>query len=144
MFSVQQDEVDKVSDSLKENVEPQLVKNSASSSLNNNSNSNSTTSSSSSSSATITKRYLSKFKKEWLSNPKYSSFLKECKNDTTKALCIICNIQFSIQNSGITDVNNHMKSKRHQDCLKSAESNKCNVFPTNFNKKIFLVCCFSL
>ncbi len=84
---MQEDEVDEVSDSLKENVVPQVVKNSDSSSLKNNS--NSTTSSSSSSSATITKRYLSKFKKEWLSDPKYSSFLKECKNDTTKALCII-------------------------------------------------------
>jgi hypothetical protein len=84
---VQEDEVDEVSDSLKENVVQQLVKKSDSSSLKNNS--NSTTSSSSSSSATITKRYLSKFKKEWLSDRKYSSFLKECKNDTTKALCII-------------------------------------------------------
>jgi hypothetical protein len=140
---VQEDEVDEVSGSLKENVVPQPVKNSDSSSLKNNSNST-TPSSSSSSSVTITKRYLSKFKKEWLSDPKYSSVLKECKNDTTKALCIICNIQFSMQNSGITDKNNHMKTKKHQDCLKSAESNKCNVFRTNFNKKIFLVCWFSL
>ncbi len=74
MFLVQEDEVDEVSDSLKENVVPQLVKNSDSSSLKNNS--NSTTSSSSSSSATITIRYLSKFKKEWLSDPKYSFLFK--------------------------------------------------------------------
>ncbi len=86
MFSVQE-EVDEVWDSLKENVEPQPVKNSDSSSLKKNSNSTTP----SSSFVTITKRYLSKFKKEWSSDSKYSSFLKECKNDTTKALCIICN-----------------------------------------------------
>jgi hypothetical protein len=67
-------------------------------------NSNSTTSSSSS--ITATKRYASKFKKEWLSNHTYSSFLKEYKNDQTKVLCVVCNVQFSIQNSGVTDVNN--------------------------------------
>ncbi len=39
MFSVQEDEVDEVSDSLKENVIPQPVKYSDSSSLKNNSNS---------------------------------------------------------------------------------------------------------
>jgi hypothetical protein len=70
-----------------------------------------------------------------VSDPKYSSFLKECKNDATKALCIVCNIQFSIQNSGITDVNNHMKTKKHQECFKSIESNKCNVFFTVLIKK---------
>ena len=82
----------------------------------------------SSSSVNVTNRYISKFKKQWLSNPKYSSFLKECKNDQTKALCCICNVQFSIQNSGITDINTHTKTKRHQDCVTSAEANKCNVF----------------
>ena len=70
---MQEDEVDEVSGSLKENVVPQPVKNSDSSSLKNNSNS---TTPSSSSSVTITKRYLSKFKKEWLSDPKYSSVLQ--------------------------------------------------------------------
>ena len=119
MFSVEEDEVDEVSNSLKENVVPQPVKNSDPSSLKNNSKSTTPSSSSSSSSVAITKRYLSKFKKEWLSNPKHSSFLKECKSDTTKALCIVCNIQFSIQNSGITDINNHMKTKKHQACSKN-------------------------
>ena len=33
-----------------------------------------------------------------------------------------------IQNSGITDINTHTKTKRHQDCVTSAEANKCNVF----------------
>jgi hypothetical protein len=128
-----------ISNSLNENVVPQAG-NADSSSLKDNSKSKT----SSSSSDTTNKRYLSKFRREWLSNPKYSSFLKECKNDTTRALCTICNIQFSIQNSGITDINNHIKTKKHQECLKSFESNKCNVFVTNSNKKIFPVFCFSL
>jgi hypothetical protein len=93
-------------------------------------------------SSTVSKRYLSKFKKEWSSDPKYSSFLKECKNDATKALCIVCNIQFSIQNSGITDVNNHTKTKKHQECLKSIESSKCSIFLTILIKNFSIILCF--
>jgi hypothetical protein len=80
---MQADEIVETSSSLKENVVTEaenfhanLLKN----------NSRCTTSSSSSplsSSVTVTKRYLSKFRREWLSDPKYSSFLRECKNDTT-------------------------------------------------------------
>jgi len=58
---VQEDDVDEVSDSLKENVVPHTVRISDSSSLKNNSNS---TIPSSSSFLTIAKLYLSKFKKE--------------------------------------------------------------------------------
>jgi hypothetical protein len=104
MSLVQEDDVVEIeieieiSNSLNENVVPQAG-NADSSSLKDNSKSKT-----SSSSDTTNKRYLSKFKREWLSNPKYSSFLKECKNDTTRVLCTICNIQFSTQNSGITDI----------------------------------------
>jgi hypothetical protein len=80
---MQADEIVEASSSLKEDVVTE-AENSHASLLKNNS--RSTTSSSSSllpSSITVTKCYLSKFKREWLSNPKYSSFLRECKNDTT-------------------------------------------------------------
>ena len=73
------------------------------------------------------KRYVSKLKKERLSDLQYSSFLKECKNDSTKALCVGCYNQLPIQNSEITGVGNHMKTKKHQECLKSIESNACSV-----------------
>ncbi|CAF1074098.1 unnamed protein product, partial [Rotaria sordida] len=100
MFSTQEDEIIDVSNTLEEDrlpeSSPQSVKDTDSVSLKNNSK---LTTTSSSSSINANKRYISKFKKEWLSNPRYSSFLKECKTDQTKALCIICNIQFSIQNS---------------------------------------------
>jgi len=42
------------------------------------------------------KRYQSTFKKERLSNPRFSAFWRECKSAPTKALCCICNVQFSI------------------------------------------------
>ncbi len=76
MFSMQEDEIVQASRSLKENVVTE-AENSHAYLLKNNS--RSTTSSSSSplsSSVTVTKRYLSKFKREWLSDPKYSSFLR--------------------------------------------------------------------
>ncbi len=71
------------------------------------------------------KRYKSKFKKEWLSNSNFSTFLRECKTDRTKTLCITCNIQFSIQNSGLGDINHHIQTKKHQDRTKPAENNSC-------------------
>jgi len=85
----------------------------------------------------IPKHYHSKFYNEWLSDPKYSSVLKECKNDATKTLCIMCNIQFSIQNKGILDINNPMETKKPQECLKSIETNKHNIFLTILIKKSF-------
>ncbi|CAF1057651.1 unnamed protein product [Rotaria sp. Silwood1] len=130
----QEDEIIVVSNALKEDHLPESspssepVKNTDSASRKNNSKFTTT-----SSSINVTKRYISKFKKEWLSNPKYSSFLKECKNDRTKALCCICNVQFSIQNSGITDINTHMKTKKHQDCVKSTEANKSKTIDASFS-----------
>ncbi|CAF1564257.1 unnamed protein product, partial [Adineta ricciae] len=79
------------------------------------------------------KRYHSKFKKEWLSNSFFSTFLRECKTDQTKAMCIVCNIQFSIQNSGIGDINHHIRTKKHQDCLKSNEANPTHRIDKSLN-----------
>jgi hypothetical protein len=117
MSSLLEDEIIEIANSSKENVVPLAE----SSSLKTNLKSKTL---SSLPSSTAPKRYLSKFKEEWSCDPKYS-FLKECKNDATKALCVVCNIQFSVQNSGITDVNNHMKTKKHQECLNSLSFSIC-------------------
>jgi hypothetical protein len=76
------DEIVEASSSLKENVVTE-AENFHGNLLKNNSRCITSSSSPLSSSVTVTKRYLSKFKREWLSDPKYSSFLRECKNDTT-------------------------------------------------------------
>ncbi|CAF3163456.1 unnamed protein product [Rotaria sp. Silwood2] len=57
------------------------------------------------------KRYKSNFKKEWLSKSYFSTFFRECKTDRTKALCITCNVQFSIQNSELGDINHRIQTK---------------------------------
>ncbi|CAF4922882.1 unnamed protein product [Rotaria sp. Silwood1] len=93
-----------------------------------------TSSSSSSSSSKVNyKLYSSKFKKEWLSNSNFSSFLRECKNDPTKALCITCNVQFSIQNSGLGDINHHMQTMKHQESVKSFAANRSKTLDAVFN-----------
>ncbi len=74
------------------------------------------------------KRYSSKFKKEWLSNSHFSSFLRECKSDATKALCIVCNVQFSIQNSGLGDIHHHTETNKHKQSTKAAEANPSKVY----------------
>ncbi|CAF1575662.1 unnamed protein product [Adineta steineri] len=79
------------------------------------------------------KRYQSRFKKEWLSNSYFSTFLRECKTDITKAVCITCNVQFSIQNSGVGDINHHIQTKKHQDRTKSIEATPSNRIDTAFN-----------
>ncbi|CAM4974346.1 unnamed protein product [Rotaria socialis] len=88
---------------------------------------------SSPSASRINKRYQSKFKKEWLSNSYFSTFLRECKTDQTKAVCVTCNIQFSILNSGVGDINHHVQTKKHQDRTKSAEANPSNRIYSTFN-----------
>lgn len=84
------------------------------------------------SSSKSNKRYQSKFRKEWLSNSLFSTFLRECKSDPTKALCITCNVQFSIQNSGLGDINHHIQTKRHQERTQSAEANRCKTYCYRF------------
>ena len=74
------------------------------------------------------KRYQSKFKKEWLSNPRFSAFLRECKSDPAKALCCICNIQFSIQISGSGDINHHIETIKHKNRSKAVEANRCTIY----------------
>ena len=50
--------------------------------------------------------------------------------------CCIFNVQSSILNSSVTNFNTHMTTKTHQDCVKSAEANKCSVFAIIFNNII--------
>lgn len=74
------------------------------------------------------KRYSSKFNKDWLSISHFSSFLRECKDDSTKALCIVCNIKFSIQNSGLGDIRRHTETNKHKQSVKAAETNRSEIF----------------
>ena len=80
------------------------------------------------SSSKSNKRYQCKFKKDWLSKSLFSTFLRECKGDSTKALCITCNVQFSVQNSGLGDVHHHIQTKRHKERTKAAEAVICKTF----------------
>jgi hypothetical protein len=81
------------------------------------------------SSSNSNKRYSSKFKKDWLSIPLFSSFLRECKDDPTKALCIVCNGKFSIQNSGLGDIHRHAETNKHKQSTKATEANRSEIFP---------------
>jgi hypothetical protein len=80
------------------------------------------------SSSKVNKHYASKFEKEWFSNFTFSMFLRECETDPTKALCIVCSIQFSILNIGLGDINHHTQRRKHQECTKSAEASRCKIY----------------
>ena len=68
------------------------------------------------------KHHQCKFKNDWLSNSLFSTFLCECRGDSTKAWCITCNVQISVQNSGLGDVHHHIQTKRHKELTKTAEA----------------------
>ncbi|CAF1150096.1 unnamed protein product [Adineta steineri] len=72
------------------------------------------------------KRRLKKgvFNREWLKMSEYQMFLKEYKFDSTQATCAACNQQFSIHYRGKTDIDNHMKTQKHQNNIKSFNINQ--------------------
>ncbi|CAF1681656.1 unnamed protein product, partial [Rotaria magnacalcarata] len=64
------------------------------------------------------------FNKAWLNLVEYKSFLKEYKPDSSQATCIICNKQFSVHYRGKADIDNHIKTKKHQYHMKSYDVNQ--------------------
>ena len=54
----------------------------------------------------------------------YKQFLKEYKYDSSQATCIVCNQQFSVHYRGKADIDNHIKTQKHQNNLKSFNVNK--------------------
>ncbi|CAF4524758.1 unnamed protein product, partial [Rotaria sp. Silwood2] len=70
------------------------------------------------------KRKKGVFNKEWLKIAKYQRFLKEYKSNSSQATCIVCNLQFSVHYRGKTDIDNHMKTQKHQSNMKSFDMNQ--------------------
>ena len=54
------------------------------------------------------------FKKTWLKDPKYSTFLKECQTNKYLAHCSICKSNFSIANGGTYLINRHVDQTNHK------------------------------
>jgi hypothetical protein len=55
------------------------------------------------------------FYREWLKIAEYQRFLKEYKSYSSQATCIVCNQQFSIHDCSKNDIDNHMKTQKHQN-----------------------------
>lgn len=70
------------------------------------------------------KRKKGVFNPQWKNDSKYASFLKECRSDCTKAMCIACNEQFSVHFGGKNDVDRHAKSKKHVTVMRSFTINR--------------------
>jgi hypothetical protein len=64
------------------------------------------------------------FNREWLKISDYQMFLKEYKFDSSQATCVVCNQQFSIHYRGKSDIDNHMKTQKHQRNMKSYNVNQ--------------------
>ena len=72
-----------------------------------------TSADSSSSSSTINELYCSKFKKEYGYSIRVFLLFYENAKLILRKFCVICNIQVSIQNSGVGDINRYTKSKKY-------------------------------
>ncbi|CAF1405669.1 unnamed protein product [Adineta ricciae] len=59
------------------------------------------------------------FNRQWIVDTKFTSFLRECNSDSTKAICIACNDQFSIHHGGKNDIERHMKLQKHVHAMRS-------------------------
>ncbi len=64
------------------------------------------------------------FNREWLKISEYQVFLKEYKFDSSQATCVVCNQQFSIHYREKADIDNHMKTQKHQKNMKSYNVNQ--------------------
>ncbi|CAF1348918.1 unnamed protein product [Adineta steineri] len=49
------------------------------------------------------------FNKQWLNDPKYASFLRECRTDKYSDHYSICKSDFSIANGGVYLINSHIE-----------------------------------
>jgi hypothetical protein len=67
------------------------------------------------------------FKKEWMNNPDYKGFLKECRIDKYLAHCSICNSNFSIANGGKYLINRHMEQSNHKRLSDIDAKEKCKI-----------------
>jgi hypothetical protein len=67
------------------------------------------------------------FNQQWLKDPKYALFLRECQTNKYFAHCSICKSNFSIANGGIYLVNRHIEQAGHKRLAETQEKEKCKV-----------------
>ena len=70
----------------------------------------------------VSRKYKSKFLKEWLNIAKYKLWLQECPSDSDKAFCKVCNSEFDMSNIGISSMDSHAKGLKHQKRMAIAKS----------------------
>ena len=72
----------------------------------------------------IDKKKKGVFHCQWILDERFAPFLRECKSDSTKSMCIACNDKFSIHHGGKNDIERHMKSKKHVKAMRSFSINR--------------------
>ena len=76
------------------------------------------------------KWYTQSFKKEWLTNPEFSKWLQQDKNDDSASYCKCCNA--TLKNANKNMLIKHMNTSKHKSCF-SASSSRVNI--THFMTK---------
>ncbi|CAF4554531.1 unnamed protein product, partial [Rotaria magnacalcarata] len=54
------------------------------------------------------------FNQQWLKDPKYAPFLRECRANKYFAHCSICKSNFSLSNGGVYLINRHIEFANHK------------------------------
>ena len=68
------------------------------------------------------------FKKQWVKDPKYTSFLQECKTSPYLAHCSICKSDFSIGNRRTYFINRHLEQATHKRLVEAQMKEKCKNY----------------
>lgn len=67
---------------------------------------------------------LTKYSKNWENLPDFRGWLTQVKDNVSRARCSWCNADFSIAHGGKNDIVKHMRTKKHQEVVKSKLTTK--------------------
>lgn len=60
-------------------------------------------------------RYSSYYKKEWVEDQRFKTWIKPSQKGSSFAYCTLCSKDISVNNSGVRDLLKHKESKKHRD-----------------------------
>ena len=68
------------------------------------------------------KKYFTTFSDRWLSDSRFSDWLRKVEGNESSAKCSYCCKIFDISNMGESGLTSHMKGKKHKECAPSSST----------------------
>jgi len=74
------------------------------------------------------------FNENWISNPKFKSWVNADDNNTNAFVCVICHKSVSLSNMGVQALTSHMNSKKHQTIIQHCTTSQNIAQSIHFQK----------